>query len=99
MSISIRTSILLTSVMFLGAFAVGCNDACDDAGEKFEECFPSTGDEPQPNDPGTQDDTQAECSGANECRASCTSAATCADLKGAVSGEENDFTKCSAQCQ
>ena len=96
---SIRSLAAMTCVMFMGAFAGGCSDACDEAGDKFAECFPNNGDNPPPS-PTSNGDTQApECSGANECAANCMNSATCSEIKAAFAAEENSYTRCMAGCR
>jgi hypothetical protein len=100
MSFSTRSLVMVTFVVFLGAFGSGCGgNACDDAGDKYAECFPSNGNDPPPDNSASGDQTQGECSGNTECVANCVTAASCSDMKAAITGEENDYTRCAAKCR
>jgi len=77
-------------VMMLGMGTMGCGDACDDAADKFEECFP---------DAETTEDGDAECTEQAECQADCLTSASCDDIVASTTGEDNSYAQCLAACQ
>jgi hypothetical protein len=81
---------LATMIIFpLSLTVMGCGDACDDAADKFEECYPDlpTGDD---------DDDDADCTGNVECLAECVNDASCDDITAIPPGES--YSTCVVDC-
>jgi hypothetical protein len=84
--------LITTGIMGLALALNACGgDACDDAADKFEECFG----EAEGNGEGGE---EVECSGAIECQANCASDASCENITAAFTGTDNSYSQCVAAC-